>query len=70
MLHHPLFSAMTIKKKFQTKYKLPTLNWIALKPNQVKGTIFSELEDDKLYSVRIHVIYLIHIMNQTKFSIS
>lgn len=42
---------MTIKKKFQTKYKLPTLNWIVLKPNQVKGTIFSELEDDKLYSV-------------------
>lgn len=43
--------AMTIKKKLQTKYKLPTLNWIALKPNQVKGTVFSELDDDKLYSV-------------------
>lgn len=27
--------AMTIKKKVLTKYKLPTLNWIALKPNQV-----------------------------------
>lgn len=27
--------AMTIKRKVQTKYKLPTLNWIALKPNQV-----------------------------------
>ena len=27
--------AMTIKKKVQTKYKLPTLNWVALKPNQV-----------------------------------
>ncbi|XP_042901544.1 formin-like protein [Parasteatoda tepidariorum] len=43
--------AMTIKRKFQTKYKLPTLNWIALKPNQVKGTIFSELDDDKLHNV-------------------
>lgn len=43
--------AMTIKRKFQTKYKLPTLNWIALKPNQVKGTIFSELDDDKLFNV-------------------
>lgn len=27
--------AMTIKRKVDTKYKLPTLNWIALKPNQV-----------------------------------
>lgn len=45
--------AMTIKKKLQTKYKLPTLNWIALKPNQVKGTVFSELDDDKLYSVSL-----------------
>ncbi|KAL1417465.1 hypothetical protein MTO96_000564 [Rhipicephalus appendiculatus] len=43
--------AMTIKRKFQTKYKLPTLNWIALKPNQVRGTVFSELDEDKLYSV-------------------
>lgn len=42
--------AMTIKRKVQTKYKLPTLNWIALKPNQVRGTIFNELDDDKLHS--------------------
>lgn len=27
--------AMTIKRKVQTKYKLPTLNWVPLKPNQV-----------------------------------
>nr|CAD7572082.1 unnamed protein product [Timema californicum] len=75
--------AMTIKRKVQTKYKLPTLNWVALKPNQVnyqfelylrsnytcrvwleglcvnnqtvsvkvRGTIFNELDDDKLHSV-------------------
>ncbi|KAJ8981735.1 hypothetical protein NQ317_008996 [Molorchus minor] len=42
--------AMTIKRKVQTKYKLPTINWIALKPNQVRGTIFNELDDDKLHS--------------------
>lgn len=42
--------AMTIKRKVQTKYKLPTINWIALKPNQVRGTIFNELDDDKLYN--------------------
>lgn len=34
----------------QTKYKLPTLNWIALKPNQVRGTIFNELDDDRLHN--------------------
>ena len=27
--------SMTIKRKVQTKYKLPTLNWVAMKPNQV-----------------------------------
>ncbi|XP_066998237.1 formin-like protein [Anabrus simplex] len=43
--------AMTIKRKVQTKYKLPTLNWVALKPNQVRGTIFNELDDDRLYCV-------------------
>jgi hypothetical protein len=41
--------AMTIKRKVQTKYKLPTLNWIALKPNQVRGTIFNELDDEKIF---------------------
>ncbi|XP_034249251.1 formin-like protein [Thrips palmi] len=43
--------AMTIKRKVQTKYKLPTLNWVALKPNQVRGTVFNELDDDKLHSM-------------------
>lgn len=41
--------AMTIKRKVQTKYKLPTLNWVALKPNQVRGTIFNELDDEKIF---------------------
>ena len=43
---------MTIKKSVQTKYRLPVLNWVAMKPNQVKGTVFSELDDEKLYTVR------------------
>ncbi|BFZ01227.1 hypothetical protein BsWGS_04266 [Bradybaena similaris] len=43
--------AMTIKKKIQTKYRLPILNWTPLKPQQLKGTIFSELDDEKLYTV-------------------
>lgn len=46
-----IFSALTIKRKVNTKHKLPVLNWIVLKPNQVKGTIFNELDDEKILSV-------------------
>ncbi len=42
---------MTIKKKIETKYRLPNLNWIALKPQQVKGTVFCELDDEKLLNI-------------------
>ena len=48
---------MTIKKKIETKYKLPNLNWIPLPPKQVRGTVFCELDDEKLYEV----INLIHV---------
>lgn len=36
----------TIKKNYTTKFKLPTFNWVPLKPNQVKGTIFNEFHDE------------------------
>jgi len=36
------------KRKIQTKYKLPTLNWAALKPGQVKGTVFAEIDDENI----------------------
>ncbi|KAG5678209.1 hypothetical protein PVAND_007901 [Polypedilum vanderplanki] len=49
MLPPNAHGAMTIKRKVQTKYKLPTLNWVALKPNQVRGTIFNELDDEKIF---------------------
>ena len=45
------YEAMTIKRKIETKYRLPNLNWIALKPQQVKGTIFCELDDEKLFKL-------------------
>ena len=32
----------------QTKYRLPVLNWKALKPNQIQGTIFNELDDEQI----------------------
>lgn len=40
--------SVTIKKRITTKYRLPVLNWIAFKPNQISGTVFSELDDDKV----------------------
>lgn len=39
------------KKPVQTKYRLPLLNWQALKANQVAGTIFTELDDEHIYQV-------------------
>ena len=42
---------MTIKKKIETKYRLPNLNWIPLPPKQVRGTVFCELDDEKLFEV-------------------
>ncbi|MBN3296461.1 FMNL1 protein, partial [Amia calva] len=34
------------KKPIKTKYRMPLLNWVALKPNQVTGTVFNELNDE------------------------
>lgn len=36
------------KRVAVTKNNLPMLNWSALNPNQVKGTVFNELNDEKL----------------------
>uniref|UniRef100_A0A4W5QAR7 Formin like 1 n=1 Tax=Hucho hucho TaxID=62062 RepID=A0A4W5QAR7_9TELE len=36
------------KKPIQTKYRMPSFNWQALKPNQVVGTIFNELDDENI----------------------
>ncbi|KAI0984930.1 hypothetical protein GJ496_007462 [Pomphorhynchus laevis] len=44
-------TSMTIKKVIETKHKLPCLNWTVLKPQQVKGTIFCELNEDKYYNL-------------------
>lgn len=40
---------MTIKQAMQPKCKLPTLNWTVLKPREVKGTVFNQLDDSKYY---------------------
>uniref|UniRef100_A0A673B972 Formin-like protein 1 n=1 Tax=Sphaeramia orbicularis TaxID=375764 RepID=A0A673B972_9TELE len=36
------------KKPIQTKFRMPLLNWQALKPNQVTGTVFNELDDEQI----------------------
>ncbi|XP_073971470.1 formin-like protein isoform X2 [Rhodnius prolixus] len=42
--------AMTIKREIQTKNRLPTLNWAAMRPNQVRGTVFCELDDSHIFN--------------------
>ncbi|XP_072549489.1 formin-like protein 1 [Salminus brasiliensis] len=37
------------RKPIQTKFRMPQLNWQALKPNQLEGTVFSELNDEHLF---------------------
>uniref|UniRef100_A0A452QM13 Formin like 3 n=1 Tax=Ursus americanus TaxID=9643 RepID=A0A452QM13_URSAM len=44
-------SAIRIKKPIKTKFRLPVFNWTALKPNQISGTVFSELDDEKILEV-------------------
>lgn len=44
--------AMTIKRKVPTKYKLPTLNWIALKPNQVRISFIHSMISSLIIEIR------------------
>ncbi|XP_047465880.1 formin-like protein 1 isoform X2 [Mugil cephalus] len=37
-----------VKKPIQTKYRMPLFNWQTLKSNQVAGTIFNELDDERV----------------------
>lgn len=48
----PISSGVKSKKAIQTKFRMPLLNWQALKPNQVSGTVFNELDDEQILGVR------------------
>lgn len=52
--------ALTIKRKVQTKYKLPSLNWVALKPNQVSIKFLFVLwdEEDKKFLLTIFILFV------------
>ncbi|KAL5496330.1 hypothetical protein EMCRGX_G012589 [Ephydatia muelleri] len=39
------------KRTIQTKHKLPTLNWVAIPPTQLSGTVFTSLDDEKVLQV-------------------
>lgn len=40
------------RKPIQTKFRMPLLNWQALKPSQVTGTVFNEMDDEEILGVR------------------
>uniref|UniRef100_A0A3Q4MX81 Formin-like 1a n=1 Tax=Neolamprologus brichardi TaxID=32507 RepID=A0A3Q4MX81_NEOBR len=44
----PLSGSAASRKPIQTKFRMPLLNWQALKPNQVTGTVFNELDDEQV----------------------
>uniref|UniRef100_A0A674BI50 Formin-like 3 n=1 Tax=Salmo trutta TaxID=8032 RepID=A0A674BI50_SALTR len=44
----PSVLAIRIKKPIKTKFRLPIFNWTALKPNQINGTVFSEIDDERV----------------------
>lgn len=50
--------AMTIKRKHVTKYKLPTLNWMPLKPNQVQYISIAQTPNEILNALIVYFIEL------------
>lgn len=49
-------TAVKIKKPIQTKFRLPVLNWVALKPSQINGTIFNDIDDESILQVK-HICF-------------
>ncbi|NWY69983.1 FMNL2 protein, partial [Erithacus rubecula] len=43
-----LSPAVKIKKPIKTKFRMPVFNWVALKPNQINGTVFNEIDDERI----------------------
>lgn len=49
----PRVPGVKAKKPIQTKFRMPLLNWVALKPSQITGTVFTELNDEKVLQVSV-----------------
>ncbi|XP_063315397.1 formin-like protein 1 [Pelobates fuscus] len=43
-----LGTGMSIKRPVQTKLRMQVLNWMPLKPTQINGTVFTQLDDEKV----------------------
>ncbi|XP_056156962.1 formin-like protein 2 isoform X2 [Lampris incognitus] len=41
-------AAVKIKKPIQTKFRMPVFNWVALKPSQINGTVFNDIDDERI----------------------
>lgn len=39
---------------------MPVFNWVALKPNQINGTVFNEIDDERILEVKLSA--LIHFL--------
>ena len=48
--HTPHTSAAVspMKRKIETKYRLPLLNWSSLPATQISGTVFAHLDDESI----------------------
>ena len=44
----PPLLALPQKRKIETKYRLPRLNWVAIPPTMIAGTVFKELDDESI----------------------
>lgn len=40
------------RNAIQTRYRMPLLNWQVLAASQLSGTVFSELDDQRVFQVR------------------
>lgn len=50
-------AAVKIKKPIKTKFRMPVFNWVALKPNQINGTVFNEIDDERILEVKLLTLY-------------
>uniref|UniRef100_A0A4W3HY45 Formin like 2 n=1 Tax=Callorhinchus milii TaxID=7868 RepID=A0A4W3HY45_CALMI len=46
VIYNPGLAAVKIKKPIKTKFRMPVFNWVALKPNQINGTVFNDIDDE------------------------
>lgn len=51
------FAAVKIKKPIKTKFRMPVFNWVALKPNQINGTVFNEIDDERILEVKVLTLH-------------